>query len=76
MEAYRASNRAPLRALLHPLARLCAQRFSAPGPYSHAYRSKFAGTHEHRVIAGGIRHNLPQEALQAFVQAMIDVDGH
>jgi hypothetical protein len=32
--------------------------------------------HEHRNIAGGIGHNLPQEAPQAFAQAIIDVDGY
>jgi pimeloyl-ACP methyl ester carboxylesterase len=39
------------------------------------YRSKFSGTYAHRTIEGGIGHNLPQEAPQAFVQAIIDVDG-
>jgi pimeloyl-ACP methyl ester carboxylesterase len=48
----------------------------APHPDSGAYRSKFAGAYEHRVIEGGIGHNLPQEAPQAFAQAVIDVDGH
>jgi pimeloyl-ACP methyl ester carboxylesterase len=48
----------------------------APHPESGAYHSKFAGAYEHRVIEGGIGHNLPQEAPQAFVQAVIDVDGH
>ena len=37
-------------------------------------RSKFSGKYEHRIIAGGIGHNLPQEAPQAFAQAIIDVD--
>jgi pimeloyl-ACP methyl ester carboxylesterase len=48
----------------------------APHPDSSAYRSKFAGAYEHRVIAGGVGHNLPQEAPQAFVQAVIDAAGH
>ena len=39
-----------------------------------AYASKFTGTYEHRVIEGGIGHNLPQEAPQAFAQAVIDID--
>jgi pimeloyl-ACP methyl ester carboxylesterase len=39
------------------------------------YRSKFSGTYAHRTIEGGIGHNLPQEAPQAFAQAIIDVDG-
>jgi pimeloyl-ACP methyl ester carboxylesterase len=45
----------------------------APHPESDAYRSKFTGTYEHRVITGGVGHNLPQEAPQAFAQAVIDV---
>jgi pimeloyl-ACP methyl ester carboxylesterase len=46
----------------------------APHPDSSAYRSKFSGPYEHRVITGGVGHNLPQEAPQAFAQAIIDVD--
>ena len=45
----------------------------APHPDSAAYAQKFAGKYEHRVIDGGIGHNLPQEAPQAFAQAVIDV---
>ncbi|MGO9686863.1 MAG: alpha/beta hydrolase, partial [Beijerinckiaceae bacterium] len=39
-----------------------------------AYRKKFSGKYEDRVIKGGIGHNLPQEAPQAFAQAIVDVD--
>jgi pimeloyl-ACP methyl ester carboxylesterase len=39
-----------------------------------AYAAKFTGRYEHRNITGGIGHNLPQEAPQAFAQAVIDVD--
>jgi pimeloyl-ACP methyl ester carboxylesterase len=46
----------------------------APHPDRSAYRSKFVGKYEHRLIAGGVGHNLPQEAPQAFAQAVIDVD--
>ena len=45
----------------------------APHPEAAAYREKFAGKYEHRTIAGGIGHNLPHEAPQAFAQAVIDV---
>ena len=45
----------------------------APHPEPAAYRAKFAGKYEHRTIAGGIGHNLPHEAPQAFAQAVIDV---
>jgi pimeloyl-ACP methyl ester carboxylesterase len=40
---------------------------------STAYRAKFSGKYEYRLITGGIGHNLPQEAPQAFAQAVIDV---
>jgi pimeloyl-ACP methyl ester carboxylesterase len=46
----------------------------APHPEPSAYASKFTGKYEHRNITGGIGHNLPQEAPQAFVKAVIDVD--
>jgi pimeloyl-ACP methyl ester carboxylesterase len=46
----------------------------APHPDPAAYAKKFTGTYEHRLIGGGIGHNLPQEAPQAFAQAVIDVD--
>jgi pimeloyl-ACP methyl ester carboxylesterase len=45
----------------------------APHPPPAAYASKFTGRYEHRTITGGIGHNLPQEAPQAFAQAVIDV---
>lgn len=48
----------------------------APHPDSAAYASKFSGKYEHRLITGGIGHNLPQEAPQAFAQAVVDVDSH
>jgi pimeloyl-ACP methyl ester carboxylesterase len=38
--------------------------------------SKFTGKYEHRVIEGGIGHNLPQEAPQAFAEAIIDADSY
>jgi pimeloyl-ACP methyl ester carboxylesterase len=46
----------------------------APHPDAEVYRKKFSGKYEHRLIRGGIGHNLPQEAPQAFAQAIIDVD--
>ena len=47
----------------------------APHPDSTAYAQKFSGKYAHRVITGGVGHNLPQEAPQAFVDAIIEVDG-
>jgi pimeloyl-ACP methyl ester carboxylesterase len=46
----------------------------APHLDASAYASKFSGRYEHRVIEGGVGHNLPQEAPQAFAQAVVDVD--
>ena len=45
----------------------------APHLDGDAYRKKFSGKYEHRIIRGGIGHNLPQEAPQAFAQAVVDV---
>ena len=45
----------------------------APHPDPAAYANKFSGPYEHRHITGGIGHNLPQEAPQAFAQAVVDV---
>lgn len=39
-----------------------------------AYAKKYVGKYEHRDIAGGIGHNLPQEAPEAFAKAIIDVN--
>jgi pimeloyl-ACP methyl ester carboxylesterase len=46
----------------------------APHPDASAYAGKFSGRYEHRLIEGGVGHNLPQEAPQAFAQAVADVD--
>ena len=46
----------------------------APHPEPGSYAGKFSGSYSHRTIEGGIGHNLPQEAPEAFVKAVIDVD--
>lgn len=46
----------------------------APRPDPTAYAKKFFGRYEHRSVAGA-GHNLPQEAPQAFAQAVVDVAG-
>jgi pimeloyl-ACP methyl ester carboxylesterase len=46
----------------------------APRAEPEAYRMKFSGEYAHRTIKGGIGHNLPQEAPQAFAQAVVDAD--
>jgi pimeloyl-ACP methyl ester carboxylesterase len=45
----------------------------APHLEPDAYARKFSGKYQHRLIKGGIGHNLPQEAPQAFAQALVDV---
>jgi len=46
----------------------------APHPDPAAYAAKFSGRYAHRTITGGIGHNLPQEAPQAFADAIIEAD--
>jgi pimeloyl-ACP methyl ester carboxylesterase len=48
----------------------------APHPDATSYAEKFSGKYAHRVITGGIGHNLPQEAPQAFTDALVEVDGY
>ena len=45
----------------------------APHPQPSAYAAKFSGPYSHRTIAGGIGHNLPQEAPKAFAAAVREV---
>ena len=45
----------------------------APHPDLSSYAKKFSGNYEHRLIEGDIAHNLPQEAPQAFAQAVLDI---
>ena len=48
----------------------------APHPDSSAYAEKFSGKYAHRIVKGGVGHNLPQEAPRDFARAVIDVDGY
>jgi len=48
----------------------------APYPDASAYAKKFSGKYSHRTINGGVGHNLPQEAPEAFVKAVVDVSGY
>jgi pimeloyl-ACP methyl ester carboxylesterase len=45
----------------------------APHPDPGSYAKKFSGKYAHRLITGGIGHNLPQEAPRAFAEAIVDV---
>jgi pimeloyl-ACP methyl ester carboxylesterase len=46
----------------------------APHPDPNGYATKYTGKYTHRTISGGIGHNLPQEAPQHFVQAIMEAD--
>jgi pimeloyl-ACP methyl ester carboxylesterase len=46
----------------------------APHPEPDSYAMKFSGKYAHRTVNGGVGHNLPQEAPQAFSKAIADVD--
>ena len=48
----------------------------APHPDPASYSNKFSGKYTHRTIKGGIGHNLPQEAPEAFADAIIEADGY
>ena len=45
----------------------------APHPEPSAYARKFGGKYSHRTIEGGVGHNLPQEAPEQFVDAVLEV---
>jgi pimeloyl-ACP methyl ester carboxylesterase len=45
----------------------------APHPEPSSYAKMFSGKYSHRTIKGGVGHNLPQEAPQAFAEAVVDV---
>src|SRR5262245_34101125 len=45
----------------------------APHPEPSAYAKKFSGRYEHRLIRGGIGHNLPQDAPKALADAVLDL---
>ncbi|MES2306508.1 MAG: alpha/beta hydrolase [Gemmatimonadota bacterium] len=45
----------------------------APHPEATAYAGKFTGRYAHRLIKGGVGHNLPQEAPRAFADAVLEV---
>jgi pimeloyl-ACP methyl ester carboxylesterase len=47
---------------------------AAPHPDPASYAKKFSGKYTHQLLRGGIGHNLPQEAPQAFADAVIAAD--
>jgi pimeloyl-ACP methyl ester carboxylesterase len=48
----------------------------APHPDPSSYAKKFTGEYSHRLIKGGIGHNLPQEAPKEFADAVIAAESH
>jgi pimeloyl-ACP methyl ester carboxylesterase len=48
----------------------------APHPDPSSYAQKFSGRYAHRLLTGGVGHNLPQEAPQAFAEAIVEVDSY
>lgn len=64
---------AKLPAITVPTITLEGDANGAPHPDPSAYASKFSGNYQHRNISGGIGHNLPQEAPEAFAVAVLDV---
>ena len=65
---------AALPAITIPTITMEGDANGAPHPAPSAYAKKFTGRYEHRLITGGVGHNLPQEAPEAFAKAVIDVD--
>jgi pimeloyl-ACP methyl ester carboxylesterase len=64
---------AALPAVTVPAITMEGDSNGAAHPPESAYRTRFTGKYDYRLIAGGVGHNLPQEAPQAFAQAVIDV---
>ncbi|NCD69758.1 alpha/beta fold hydrolase [Mucilaginibacter agri] len=61
-------------AITVPTVTLEGDANGAPHPAPANYAAKFKGKYAHHTISGGIGHNLPQEAPQAFADAIIEAD--
>ena len=48
----------------------------APHPDVSSHARKFSGKYTHRIVKGGIGHNVPQEAPQDFAKAVVEVDSY
>ena len=55
-----------------PTVTLEGDHNGAPHPEPQSYRGKFTGPYVHHTIRGGIGHDLPKEAPQAFADAVIE----
>ena len=58
-----------------PTITLEGEANGAPHPDPGVYATKFTGKYLHRTIPDGVGHNLPQEAPEPFVDAVVDVHG-
>jgi pimeloyl-ACP methyl ester carboxylesterase len=67
---------AELPAIAVPTITLEGDANGAPHPDPATYARKFSGKYAHRLLTGGIGHNAPQEAPQAFAEAVIQVAGY
>jgi pimeloyl-ACP methyl ester carboxylesterase len=63
-------------AITVPTVTLEGDANGAPHLEPSAYAKKFSGKYSHRTLTGGIGHNLPQEAPEAFAKAILDVDSY
>src|SRR5262249_31934745 len=52
-----------------------ASDFDGAAADGASYAKKFSGKYSHRILKG-IGHNVPQEAPQAFAQAVVEVNGY
>jgi pimeloyl-ACP methyl ester carboxylesterase len=63
------------RPVIHvPTITLEGDANGAPHPESESYADRFVGKYVHRLLGGGIGHDLPQEAPEEFAAAIVDVD--
>ncbi|NKL97743.1 alpha/beta fold hydrolase [Rhizobium leguminosarum bv. viciae] len=67
---------AELPVIIVPTITLEGDANGAPHPNPSAYANKFSGRYGHRTIDGGVGHNLPQEAPQAFAKAVVEAGDH
>ncbi|MGZ3370855.1 MAG: alpha/beta fold hydrolase [Caulobacteraceae bacterium] len=64
---------AALPAIATPAITLEGDANGGPHPQPEGYRARFTGPYAHRLITGGVGHNLPQEAPAAFADAVLAV---
>jgi pimeloyl-ACP methyl ester carboxylesterase len=65
---------ASIPAIAVPTVTLEGDANGAPHPEPNSYSQRFVGKYRHKEITGGIGHNLPQEAPDAFAEAIMDAD--